>query len=204
MSRGRFITLEGIEGAGKTTQVPLLRAHLERRGLTVCVTREPGGTALGERVRAWVLDADLSLTAGAELCLMFAARAQHVHEVIAPALAAGTWVLCDRYVDASYAYQGGGRGLGSRAVAALDRALALPRPDLTLVLDLPPALGRARAAARAPADRFERERDAFFARARGVYRRRAKADPARFRVVDARADVAAVTAALTAHLDALA
>lgn len=196
MTTGRFITLEGIEGAGKTTQLAALRAHLEAAGRSVCVTREPGGTALGERLRALLLDPALTITAPAELCLMFAARAEHVASVVRPALAAGTWVLCDRYVDASYAYQGAGRGLGEGVVAALETALALPVPDRTLLLDLAPAQGRARAAGRAAADRFEREGDAFFARARAAYLARAAAEPGRFRVVDASRPQAEVAAAL--------
>lgn len=203
MSGGRFITLEGIEGAGKTTQLAALRAHLEAAGRTVCVTREPGGTALGERLRALLLDPALAITAQAELCLMFAARAEHVASVVRPALAAGTWVLCDRYVDASYAYQGAGRGLGAAVVAALETALALPVPDRTLLLDLPPEQGRARAAGRTVADRFEREADAFFARARAAYLDRARAQPGRFRVVDASRPQAEVAAALIRALEDL-
>lgn len=200
MTAGRFITLEGIEGAGKTTQLAALRAHLEAAGRTVCATREPGGTALGERLRALLLDPALAIAPQAELCLMFAARAEHVARVVRPALAAGQWVLCDRYVDASYAYQGAGRGLGEAVVAALDTALALPVPDRTLLLDLPPEQGRARAAGRAVADRFEREADAFFDRARAAYLDRARAQPQRFRVVDARGSPSTVTTALVRAL----
>lgn len=200
MTGGRFITLEGIEGAGKTTQLAALRVHLEAAGRSVCVTREPGGTALGERLRDLVLDPALAITPQAELCLMFAARAEHVARVVRPALAAGTWVLCDRYVDASYAYQGAGRGLGAAVVAALETALALPVPDRTLLLDLSPAQGRARTAGRTLADRFEREADAFFARARDAYLERARAQPGRFRVVDASRPQADVAAALIGAL----
>ena len=144
-ARGRFITLEGGEGAGKSTLLEGLRAHLEGRGVDLLLTREPGGTALGEAVRAIVLDpARHGLCAESELLLMFASRAQLVRETLAPALAAGRWVLCDRYVDASYAYQGGGRGQPTERIAALEQwACAGLKPDLTLLLDLPVSTGRA-------------------------------------------------------------
>lgn len=203
MSTARFITLEGVEGAGKTTQIEALRARIESAGHPLVVTREPGGTPLGERVRALLLDPGAEMTARAELLLMFAARVEHVERVIAPALAAGTWVLSDRYLDASVAYQGAGRDLGPELVEELARVMALPRPDLTLVLDLPPAAGRARAAARGSVDRFERENDAFHARVRAAYLAAARAAPQRMRVVDASAAPAAVRAALVAQLEPL-
>jgi dTMP kinase len=186
-ARGRFITLEGGEGAGKSTLLAGLRAHLESRGVDLLLTREPGGTALGEAVRAIVLDpARHDLCAESELLLMFASRAQLVRETIAPALAAGRWVLCDRYVDASYAYQGGGRGQPAGRIAALEQwACAGLTPDLTLLLDLPVAAGRARAAGRGEADRIEVEADGFFERVRAAYRARAAAEPRRFRMIDA-------------------
>ncbi len=186
-TRGKFISLEGGEGAGKSTLLAGLRAGIEQRGVTLVQTREPGSTQLGESVRAIVLDpAQRGLTAEAELLLMFAARAQLVREVIAPALDAGQWVLCDRFADASYAYQGGGRGQPVERIAALERwACAGLKPDLTLLLDLPVATGRARAAGRGEADRIEAEADAFFERIRSTYRQRAAAEPARFRVLDA-------------------
>lgn len=185
--RGRFITLEGGEGAGKSTLLAGLRAHIEARGVPLVQTREPGGTAVGEAVRAIVLDPSArDLAAETELLLMFASRAQLVREVIEPALAAGRWVLCDRYVDASYAYQGGGRGQPAARIAELERwACAGLVPDLTLLLDLPVATGRARAAGRGEADRIEVEADAFFERVRASYRARAAAEPQRFRVLDA-------------------
>jgi len=187
ISRGRFISLEGGEGAGKSTLLAGLREHIAGRGVTLVLTREPGGTAVGEAVRALVLDpAARGMAAETELLLMFASRAQLVREVIAPALSAGQWVLCDRYVDASYAYQGGGRGQPVARIAELECwACAGLVPDLTLLLDLPVATGRARAAGRGEADRIEIEADAFFERVRASYRARAAAEPARFRVLDA-------------------
>ena len=185
--RGRLITLEGGEGAGKSTVLDGLRAHLESRGLDPLLAREPGGTALGEAVRTIVLDPmQRGLCAESELLLMFAARAQLVRETLAPALAAGRWVLCDRYVDASYAYQGGGRGQPFERIAALEQwACDGLKPDLTLLLDLPVADGRARAAGRGEADRIEIEADGFFERVRAAYRARAAVEPQRFRVIDA-------------------
>ncbi len=204
-ARGRFITLEGGEGAGKSTLLAGLRAHLESRGVSLLLTREPGGTGLGEAVRAIVLDpAQRGLCAESELLLMFASRAQLVRETIAPALEAGRWVLCDRYVDASYAYQGGGRGQPAERIAAIEQwACAGLVPDLTLLLDLPVATGRARAAGRGAADRIEVEADGFFERVRAAYRARAAAEPQRFRVIDASQSAEAVlrdAVAATAHL----
>ncbi len=186
---GRFIVLEGIEGAGKSSQVEPLARSLRGRGLTVAVTREPGGSPLAERIRGVLLDPESrGLCADAELLLVFAARAEHLHKVILPALESGTWVLCDRFTDATYAYQGGGRGLDMNRIALLeDLVQGDLRPDLVLVFDLPPALGLARARARglgAP-DRFESERLAFFEAARAVYLARALACPERYRVLDA-------------------
>lgn len=185
--RGKFISLEGGEGAGKSTLLAGLQVHLVEQGVDLVQTREPGGTPLGEAIRAIVLDAGRrDLSAESELLLMFASRAQLVRERIEPALAAGKWVLCDRFTDASYAYQGGGRGMPMERIAELERwATNGLTPDLTLLLDLPVATGRARAAGRGEADRIEVEADAFFERVREVYRTRAAADPARFRVIDA-------------------
>lgn len=204
--RGKFITLEGGEGAGKSTLLQGLRAHLLERGLDVLQTREPGGTPLGEAVRTLVLDSrQRGMCAQSEALLMFAARAQLVREVLEPALAAGRWVLCDRYTDASYAYQGGGRGMDMRAIAQLDAiATGGLTPDLTLLLDLPVAHGRARASGRGEAaDRIEREEDAFFERVRATYLARAVAEPQRFRVVDASQSAEVVLAAAIAALDHL-
>jgi dTMP kinase len=201
--RGRLITLEGGEGAGKSTVLATVRERLAARGLDVVVTREPGGTPLGEAVRALVLDPAYGpVCAESELLLMFAARAQLVRSVIEPALAAGRWVLSDRYSDASYAYQGGGRGQPAARIAELESWAAGVRADLTLLLDLPVAQGLARAGSRAAADRIEAERDDFFERVRAAYRARATAEPQRFRVIDAGAELGAVQAAVTAAIDA--
>lgn len=185
--RGKFISLEGGEGAGKSTLLAGLQKHLVEQGVSLVQTREPGGTLLGEAVRAIVLDAARrDMSAEAELLLMFASRAQLVRECIEPALAAGKWVLCDRFTDASYAYQGGGRGVPVERIALLEQwATEGLTPDLTLLLDLPVATGRARAAGRGEADRIENEADAFFERVRATYRARAAEQPERFRVIDA-------------------
>jgi dTMP kinase len=203
--RGRLITLEGGEGAGKSTLLAGLRDHLLQRGVSLLQVREPGGTGLGEAIRAIVLDpAHPHISPESELLLMFAARAQLVRERILPALEEGQWVLCDRYVDASYAYQGAGRGQPIERIAELERwACAGLKADLTLLLDLPVSTGRARAAGRGAADRIEVEADAFFERVRRAYRDRAEAEPQRFRVIDASqpADkVLKASIAATAHL----
>ena len=184
---GKLITLEGGEGAGKSTVMDAVRERLASRGIDVVVTREPGGTVLGETIREIVLDPSRrNLSAESELLLMFAARAQLVHEVIQPALVAGRWVLSDRFTDASYAYQGGGRGQPENRIADLEHwAAAGVTPDLTLLLDLPVADGMKRANGRGAADRIEMENADFFERVRASYRTRAAAQPARFRVVDA-------------------
>jgi len=206
MSRhGRFISLEGGEGAGKSTLLGGLRDYLHQHGVQLLQVREPGGTTLGEAIRSLVLDpAHAALSAESELLLMFASRAQLVRERIQPALDAGQWVLCDRYVDASYAYQGGGRGQPLERITELERwACDGVRPDLTLLLDLPVSTGRARAAGRGAADRIETEADAFFERVRQAYRDRAQAEPQRFRVIDASlppGQVLAAAIAATAHL----
>ena len=203
--RGRLITLEGGEGAGKSTLLAGLRGHFQSNGMDVLYTREPGGTPVGEAVRALVLDpAQRGLAAETELLLMFAARAQLVHEVLWPALESGRWVLCDRFTDASYAYQGGGRGVDAARIAELESiATGGLKPDLTLLLDLPVAHGRARANQRGDADRIEAERDDFFERVRAVYRDRARAEPARFRVIDASLSAADVLAASIAAIETL-
>jgi dTMP kinase len=204
-SRGKFISLEGGEGAGKSTLLAGLRDVVEQHGIKLVQTREPGGTSLGEAVRAIVLDpARSELAAETELLLMFASRAQLVREVIEPALHAGHWVLCDRFADASYAYQGAGRGQPMERIAELERwACAGVKPDLTLLLDLPVATGRARAASRGDADRIEIEADSFFERVRASYRERAVAEPDRFRVIDASQSPAAVLREATLALASL-
>jgi len=184
--QGRFITLEGGEGAGKTTQARLLSEALLALGLAVLRTREPGGAPGAEFLRNLLLREALDWSADAETLLHFAARAEHVEKTIRPALAAGLWVVCDRFADASYAYQGGGRGQPAARIEELERwACDGVKPDLTLLLDLPVAAGRARAAGRGEADRIESEADAFFERVRASYRARAAQEPNRFRVIDA-------------------
>lgn len=188
MSRGRFITVEGIEGAGKSTLITGLGEVLRARGITVCATREPGGTPLAEDIRGLVLARRAEgMPPAAELLLMFAARAAHVAQRIEPALARGEWVLCDRFTDASRAYQGAGRGLSAADIEALAR-VAHPGlvPDLTLLLDIAPDAGLARARQRgAGGDRFEDEQLAFFTRVREGYLALARAEPLRWRVLDA-------------------
>ena len=200
---GRLVTLEGGEGAGKSTVMDAVRERLASRGIDVVVTREPGGTVLGETIRAIVLDPSRrNLSAESELLLMFAARAQLVRELILPALDAGQWVLSDRFTDASYAYQGAGRGQPDARVEDLDRWAAGIKPDLTLLLDLPIAQGLARAGGRGEADRIELESRDFFERVRAAYRARAAAEPKRFRVIDAAKSIDEVRAAACAAVDA--
>ncbi|HMM66789.1 MAG TPA: dTMP kinase [Dokdonella sp.] len=201
--RGRLITLEGGEGAGKSTVLEALRLHIESLGIALRTTREPGGTALGEAIRSIVLDRGFGeVCAESELLLMFAARAQLVRELIQPALARGEWVLADRFTDASFAYQGAGRGQPVERIETLERwAAGGLRPDLTLLLDLPVAVGLARAGERGNPDRIEHEQADFFDRVRVAYRSRAEADPRRFRVIDASRDVATVKADACAAVD---
>jgi dTMP kinase len=188
MRQGLFITLEGIEGAGKTSSVALLKALLEDAGQTVTVTREPGGTKLGERIRELVLNDRATICADSEVLLMFAARAEHLHNVIGPALSAGKTVLCDRFTDATYAYQGGGRGIPDGRIATLETWVqAQLRPDLTLLFDVPVAAGLRRAGKRSTPDRFEREKNDFFERVRAHYLAAAAREPQRIRVIDAAA-----------------
>ncbi|MGA1464089.1 MAG: dTMP kinase [Steroidobacteraceae bacterium] len=187
---GLFLTFEGVEGVGKSTQARLAAEFLRSRGIQVVETREPGGTAVAERIRDLVLHGATSvepLTPRAELLLMFAARAQHLAAKIEPALAAGQWVICDRFTDATEAYQGSGRGLGSNMIRQLeDIAQGTRRPDLTLLLDADPAVTGPRRSARGGAqDRFEREDEAFFARVRAGYLEIARREPGRVRLVDA-------------------
>lgn len=184
---GRFITVEGGEGVGKTTQLAFIREYLEQAGHRVVLTREPGGTALGEEIRSLLLGhRHDGMAPATETLLMFAARAEHLKRVIRPALAAGCWVLCDRFTDATYAYQGGGRGLPPERIAVLeDWVQGELRPDLTLLFDLPVAAGLQRAGRRGAADRFEREKADFFERVRAAYLERAWRDPDRHRIVNA-------------------
>jgi len=203
--RGRFITIEGMEGVGKTTNATFVADWLRARALPVLHTREPGGTALGERLRETLLHAAGSSTPVplAELLMMFAARAQHLQERIRPALADGTWVLCDRFTDASYAYQGAGRGLGDHPVAVLETLVhGELQPDLTLLLDAPVAIGLNRARRRGDADRFESERAEFFERVRTAYLARAQTHSGRIVVIDASRPLPAVQVQLANALAA--
>ncbi|ALP53359.1 thymidylate kinase [Candidatus Tenderia electrophaga] len=188
MKPGLFITVEGIEGVGKSTNMEYVHEALLAAGIQVVLSREPGGTPLGEKIRALLLDhTNERITADTELLLMFAARAQHIAEVIRPALAQGKWVLCDRFTDATYAYQGGGRGIDMARIAALEQWVQGElRPDATLLLDAPVGVGLARAAGRAQqADRFEREQQAFFIKVRQAYLDMASQAPGRYCVIDA-------------------
>ncbi|WP_313024922.1 dTMP kinase [Pseudomonas lopnurensis] len=184
---GLFITLEGPEGAGKSTNREYLAERLRAHGLDVVLTREPGGTPLAERIRELLLTpADEPMAVDTELLLVFAARAQHLAQVIRPALARGAVVLCDRFTDATYAYQGGGRGLSLERIAQLETFVQGDlRPDLTLIFDLPVEVGLARAAARGRLDRFEQEGMRFFESVRRAYLERARLAPSRYRILDA-------------------
>ena len=185
--KGRFITVEGIEGVGKTTNIDFIHAQLQAAGRDVVVTREPGGTPLGEAIRGLLLDpAYTGMDSTCELQLMFAARAEHLASVVWPALEKGQWVLCDRFTDATYAYQGGGRGIDTGVIARLEALVQGDfRPDLTLLLDVPVEVGLARAGKRGALDRFEQEKVSFFERVRKSYLEMAESSPDRYRVVDA-------------------
>ena len=203
--RGRFVTFEGGEGAGKSTQIARAAEWLRARGVEVVLTREPGGTPRAERLRTILLERDAEpMPQSCELLLMFAARATHLENLVRPAIARGAWVLCDRFTDATYAYQGGGRGLPSEQIDALAGIVHADLwPDLTLLIDLPVDTGLARASNRNGAggpDRFESEQQAFFERVRATYLERAQAEPARFRVIDGSRPIDAVTGAIEAAL----
>jgi len=203
-TRPRFISLEGGEGAGKSTVLAALRHALEAAGQTVTCTREPGGTPLAEQIRGLLLDTHHEPPAPeTELLLMFAARAQHVRETILPALERGHWVISDRFTDASYAYQGAARGGDVAFIAHLERRVVGIQPAMTLLLDVPVAIGLQRARGRGAIDRIESEREDFFERVREGYLARATAEPERFRVVDASQSVEAVAEAAVAHLHTL-
>ncbi len=203
MSKGKFITLEGGEGLGKSTNLAFVKECLERRGRRVIVTREPGGTPLGEQVRA-ILLGDGQVSPATELLLVFAARAQHVQDVIRPALEHGDWVVSDRFTDASYAYQGGGRGIDAEVIASLERYVQQElEPDLTLLFDAPVEVGLARAKRRGAADRFESEDLDFFRRIREAYLTRARSVPRRIRLIDASQPLPAVQDQILRCIEAL-
>jgi dTMP kinase len=184
--RGLFITLEGIDGAGKSTQLTWLREFFENQGRAVLLTREPGGTVLGEALRTLLLNPAEAMHAETEALLIFAARREHLARVILPALADGKVVLCDRFTDATYAYQGYGSGVELNKVGILEQWVqGSLRPDLTILLDVPVEIGRQRTAGSREADRFERERAEFFERVRQGYLQRARDEPHRFFVADA-------------------
>lgn len=207
MTIGKFITIEGGEGVGKSTQLTALREWLSEAGRDVVFTREPGGTARAERIRELLLErTPESMPAICELLLMFAARATHIENVIRPSLARGAWVVCDRFTDATYAYQGGGRGMDLQQIALLEQLVQQDlRPDLTLLLDAPLEITSARAQARnasGTTDRFENEQREFFERVRSAYLERARQQAERFVVIDAAADSRAVAAAIRSAISA--
>lgn len=199
MSTGKFITLEGGEGAGKSTCISLIEEQLKKAGHDVLLTREPGGTELAEQIRKILLASTaMPINEDTELLLMFAARAQHLNEKILPALQQGKFVLCDRFTDATYAYQGGGRGIAKHRIEALEQWVQGDlRPDLTLLFDIPVADGLTRANSRSKPDRFEREQMDFFERVRETYLNQAKAEPDRFRIIDASRPLEDVTSQLS-------
>lgn len=205
MKTGKFISLEGGEGVGKSTNLQFIQQYLQSQGTEVCLTREPGGTPLAERIRGLLLDhGEEAVTPQAELLLVFAARAQHLQHFILPRLQQGQWVLCDRFTDATYAYQGGGRQMDSNCIAWLENTVQGDlRPDITLLLDAPVEIGMQRAQKRGELDRFESERQDFFERVRHSYLQQAKANPHRYRVVDASQPLHAVQEQITQILDAL-
>jgi dTMP kinase len=202
--RGKLITLEGIDGAGKSTHLAWLADHLRRRDRSVRMTREPGGTALGESLRALLLDPTKTMNAETETLLMFAARREHLDHVIEPALARGEWIVCDRFTDATFAYQGGGRGVDWERLRTLEKWVQRGlEADLTLLFDVPCAVGRDRAGHARGADRFEQEEHDFFERVRAAYLRRAAEAPERIKVLNATRSIAQVQQELAEIADVL-
>ncbi len=201
---GKFITVEGVEGVGKSTNIETLKSFLQENEIDFILSREPGGTDMAEEIRDLLLAVrEEPLGEMSELLLIFAARAQHLDQLIKPALASGKWVICDRFTDATYAYQGGGRGLSKQTIAQLENLVQEDlRPDLTILLDMDPELGLQRAAARGSLDRFEREEVSFFTRVREVYLQRAAEDSNRFIIIDASQDLESVKSDLLAELNA--
>lgn len=204
MSRGKFITLEGIDGAGKSTQLEWITQYFDSKNIPLVVTREPGGTPLGEALRDCLLNKDWTIHAETEALLMFAARREHLHQVILPNLKNGKWVISDRYTDASFAYQGGGRLLEKSKLESLEQwASDMIQPDLTLYLDVPVTVGKARTSRIKPADRFEQEQQDFFERVRTAYLERADQFPQRIHVIDATQSLEAVQQAISQSLQNL-
>ncbi len=199
---GKFITLEGIDGAGKTTQLAWIAEFLRGRGVRVTATREPGGTPVGEQVRSLVLGREEGLHPETEALLMFAARREHIDKVIVPALRSGAWVVCDRFTDASFAYQGGGSGVDRDKLALLERWTQDGlQPDQTFLFDVNPEVGRKRSQKTGVADRFEQEKQAFFERVRRAYLERAENDPRRIHVIDGAQSIAEIRQELTRCLE---
>lgn len=205
MSRGKFITVEGGEGVGKTTNVEFIESLLRNHDIEYVSTREPGGTPLAEKIRTLLLGLDdETLDPSAELLLVFAARAQHISQLIKPALDNGSWVICDRFTDATYAYQGGGRGIDTKLITQLEQSVQQGlHPDLTLLLDIDPELGMQRARSRAALDRFELEELPFFHRVRASYLERAQLQPERYALIDAGAVLSEVQRNIEAALQPL-
>lgn len=204
MKNGKFISIEGIEGAGKSTQIDFIQNFLQQQGKRVVVTREPGGTKLGEQIRELLLaPRDNGMSHDAELLLMFAARAEHIEQVIKPAIARGDWVLCDRFVDATFAYQGGGRGIPDERIKTIsDWTLDGLQTDITLLFDLPVETGQQRVVKRLQEkDRFEQEKAAFFQKIRDCYLERAEQEPERIKIIDASRDISAVQQQVSTLLD---
>ena len=202
MKPGLFLTLEGLDGAGKSTHVQWLVDQLQQYGLEVVCTREPGGTPLGETLRQLLLNEPMHLKT--ETLLMFAARCEHIETVIRPALARGAWVLCDRFTDATYAYQGGGRQLGGQAITDLEQWVHPElQPDLTWLFDVPLEVARERLSSTRTLDRFEKEDEAFFLRTRQAYHERVNGAPKRFSVIDATASIPAIREILQAQVQQL-
>jgi dTMP kinase len=205
MAKGKFITIEGGEGAGKSTNIPFIESYLTEKGVELVMTREPGGTPLSERIREILLDKnETAMSDDTELLLMFAARAQHLDQLIRPALAQGKWVICDRFTDATYAYQGGGRAIEFERIAQLENWVqGSLRPDLTIIFDLPVEIGMERAGKRSDPDRFEQENLDFFQRVRQCYLDRARAAPERYAIIDASPNLDAVQASIERVLKGL-
>jgi len=203
--KGKFITIEGGEGVGKTTNMQFIEKYLNAKNINVIVTREPGGTELGELLRKIILDpAQKNINSDSELMLMFAARAQHLQEKILPALKDGIWVLCDRFTDATYAYQGGGRGIALSRIEVLENWVQGElRPNLTILFDMPVELGMSRAASRSDPDRFEQEKIDFFERVRATYKERAIQNTNQYKIIDASKTLSEVQTQISIVLDAL-
>lgn len=203
VTKGQFITVEGTEGVGKSTNMAFIEEWLIKSGKELIVTREPGGTELGEKLRAVLLDAkEQSMCDDTELLLMFAARSQHLQEVILPALNTGNWVLCDRFTDSTYAYQGGGRGIELSRIAQLEQWVqGALRPDMTFILDLPIDIGLERAGNRSAPDRFELEKHDFFNKVRDTFLTRAAAQPDRYSIIDASPSISDVQQSIQTVLE---